>query len=77
MFSSVQILLKDNNITLHMMAYTYFHSIWYENSDACFPNFGAARTPYLMYDVYTYDSLHGMCFPTVDNTVMKSVVPII
>ena len=37
-----------------------------ENSDACFPNFGAARTPYLMYDVYTNVSLvHGMCFPTV------------
>ena len=24
-----------------------------------------ARTPYLMYDVYTNDSLHGVCFPTV------------
>ena len=27
MFSSVQILLKDSNITLHMIAYTYFYSI--------------------------------------------------
>ena len=41
--------------------------LWYENSDACFPNFGAARTPYLMYDVYTNDSLHGVCFPTVKD----------
>ena len=64
-FSSVQILLKDSNITLHMMVYTYFLPLLYENSDACFPNFVAARTPYLMYDVYTNDSLHGMCFPTV------------
>ena len=31
----------------------------------CFPNFGAARTPYLKYDIYTYDSLHGVCFSTV------------
>ena len=48
-----------------MIGYTYFYSICYENRNACFPNFGAARTPYLMYDVYTNDSLHGMCFPTV------------
>ena len=59
MISSVQILLKDNNSTLHIMVYklyTYFLLLWYENSDACFPNFGAARTPYLMHDVYTNDS---------------------
>ena len=30
-----------------------------------FPNFGTARTPYLIYDVYTNDSPHGVCFPTV------------
>ena len=66
MFSRVKILLKDSNITLHMIAYTYFYFLLYENSDACFPNFGSARTPYLMYDVYTNDSLHGMCFPTVN-----------
>ena len=70
MFSSVQILLKDNNITLHMMVYTYCLPLRYKNSDACFSNVGAARTPYLMYDVYTNDSLHGMCFPTV-VTVLK------
>ena len=57
------------HITLHMMAYTYFVSLLYENSDACFPNFGAVRTPYLMYDVYTNDSLHGVCFPTVFKTL--------
>ena len=60
-------LLKDNKITLHMMACMYFVSLWYENSDACFPNFGAARSPYLMHDVYTNDSLHGVCFLTVIN----------
>ena len=48
-----------------MIAYMYFVSLWYENSDACFPNSGSARTPYLMYDVYTNDSIHGVCFPTV------------
>ena len=37
MFSSIHILLKDKAITLHMMAYTYFLSLRYENSDACFP----------------------------------------
>ena len=56
---------KRHNITLHMMAYTYFQSLLYENSDACFPNFGTAQTPYLMYDIYTNDSLHGVCFPTM------------
>ena len=65
MFSSVQILLKDSNITLHIIVYTNFYSLRYQNSGVCFPNFGAARTPYLMYDVYTNDSLHGVCFPTV------------
>ena len=25
----------------------------------------SARTPYLMYDVYRNDSLHGVCFPIV------------
>ena len=29
--------------------------------------FGTARTPYLTYDVYTNDSLHGVCFPTVNK----------
>ena len=24
------------------------------------------RKPYLMHDVYTNDSLHGVCFPTVN-----------
>ena len=48
-----------------MIAYTYFSFILYENRDACFPNFSSARTPYLMYDIYTNDRLHGMCFPTV------------
>ena len=33
-----------------------------KNSDAGFPNFCAARTPYLMYDVYTNDSV----FPDSD-----------
>ena len=65
MISSKHILLKDNNITLHMMAHTYCLPSCYENSDACFPNFGTARTPYLIYDVYTNDSPHGVCFPTV------------
>ena len=65
MFSCIQILLKDNNITLHMMVYMYFLPL-YENSDVCFPNFGAAQTTYLMYDVYTNDSLHEMCFPGSD-----------
>ena len=65
MFSSIHILLKDNNIMLHMMAYTYFLSLRYANSDACFPKLGTARTSYLMYDVYTNDSKHGVCFPTV------------
>ena len=64
-FSNIHILLRDNNITLHMMAYTYSLSLLYENSDVCFPNFGAARTLHLMYDVYTNDSLRGVCFPTV------------
>ena len=65
MFSSIHILLEDNNITLHMMSYTCFLSLGYENSDACFPNFDTVRTPYLMYDVCTNDCLHGVCFPTV------------
>ena len=61
----------------------YFCSLWYENSNACFPNVGAARTPYLMYDVYTNDSKHGLCFPTLSvvkgsavqcNTVQYSTV---
>ena len=67
MFSKnhIHVLLKDNKITLHMMAYMSFFSLRYENSDACFPNFGAARTPYLMYDVYTNDSKHRLCFPTL------------
>ena len=69
MFSSVQVLLKDSNIMLHMIEYTYFYALSYENSNACFPKFGAARTPYLMHDVYTNDSLHGMCFPTVFKPV--------
>ena len=31
-----------------------------------FLNFdGAARTPYLMYDAYTNDSLHRVCLPIV------------
>ena len=25
-----------------------------------------------MYDVYTNDSLHEMCFPTVDNIIVKT-----
>ena len=50
---------------MHMMAYTFFLSLKYKNSDAWFPNFGAARTPYLMYDIYTNDSKHGLCFPTL------------
>ena len=70
MFSRKRISLKYNTITLHM----YFCSFWYENSDACFLNFGAARTPYLMYDVYTNDSLHGLCFPTVFNCNSVSVI---
>ena len=65
MFSSIHILLKDDNIKLNMMAYTYILSLWYENSDARFPKCGAGRTSYLMYDIYTNDSLHGVCFPTV------------
>ena len=31
-------------------------------SDASFPNFGAARIPYLMFDVNTNYSKHGLCF---------------
>ena len=56
---------------LHMIVYTYFYSLLYENSDACFLNFGAARTPYpmYMYDVYTKDSKHGLCFPTLKYVV--------
>ena len=38
----------------------------------CFPNFGAARTPYLMYDVYTNDRLHGICFPGSER-VLKGI----
>ena len=55
-----------------MMVYTYFLPLRYENSDACFPNFGAAPTPDLMYDVYTNDSLHGVCFPTVLHIVTQT-----
>ena len=66
---SIHILLKGNNITLHMMTYGYFYYLWHENSDACFPNFRAARTPFLLYDVYTNDSKHGLvsrhCFSSV------------
>ena len=71
MISGKHILLKDNNITLHMMAYTYFLPLLYENSNACFPNFGTTRIPYLIYDVYTNDSPHGVCFPTVQLVPMK------
>ena len=66
------ILLKDNNITLHMMAYTYCLPLRCENSNACFPNFGTARTPYLIYDVYTNDSPHGVCFPKVITEICRS-----
>ena len=41
----------------------------------CFPNFDAARTPYLMYDVYTNDSLHKVCFSTVILSHLKILVP--
>ena len=68
MIPSKHILLKDNKITLHMMVYTYVLPLFYENSDACFRNFGTSRTPYLIYDVYTNDSPHGVCFPTVIAT---------
>ena len=74
MFTRNHILLEDNHFTLHMMACMYFVPLLYENSDACFPNFCAARTPYLMYDVYTNDSLHGVCFPTVVH-VLNSTCP--
>ena len=39
-----------------------FFCLYDENSDVCFPNFGVAQTPYLMYEVYTNASLHG-CVP--------------
>ena len=48
-----------------MITYMYFCSLLYENSGACFPTFGAARTPYLMYDLYTNDSKRELCFPTL------------
>ena len=63
MFSRNHILLEDNHFTLHMMACMYLIPLLYENSDACFPNFGAARTPYLMYDVYTKKKLTRSVFP--------------
>ena len=31
-----------------------------------FPNFGSVRTANFTCDVYTNDSLHGVCFPTVN-----------
>ena len=31
--------------------------------------FGAARTPYLMYEVYINDSLHGVRFPKVHTFI--------
>ena len=37
----------------------------------CFPNFGTARTQYLMYYVYTNDSPHGVCFPTVIHNTSR------
>ena len=73
MFSRKNTLLKDNKITPHMIAYMYFCSLLYENNNACFPNFGAARTPYLMYDVYTNDSKHGLCFPTLKYLLHISI----
>ena len=45
-----------------MTAYMYNFSLLYENSDACFPKFGAALTPYLMYNVYTNYSKHRLKF---------------
>ena len=54
MFSRKHILLKYNNITLHMIAHMYFCSLRYGKKHiTCFPNFGAARTLYHMYDVNT------------------------
>ena len=64
MFSRIHILLKDNYITLHMMAYTYFFLYDMKIAMRIFQTL-VARTPYLMYDVYTNDSLHGVCFSTV------------
>ena len=64
MFSRIHILLKDNYIALHMMAYTYFCLYDMKIAMRVFQTL-VARTPYLMYDVYTNDSLHGVCFLTV------------
>ena len=41
-----------------------------------FPNFGSVRTINFTCDVYTNDSLHGVCFPTViSNELNFSEVP--
>ena len=40
-----------------------------------YPNFGTVRTVNFTCDMYTNDSLHGVCFPTVlsDSEVIKLV----
>ena len=50
------------------MEITYINGIRY------FPNFGSVRTVKFTCDVYTNDSLHGVCFPTVihaDNMMIS------
>ena len=55
-------MLKDNNFTLHMMAYASDFYLQYFYDTACFPKFSAVRTRILKYDVFTNDSYHGL-FP--------------
>ena len=59
--------VMDNNFILHMMVYVSKNfKLKYWNDTACFLKLGAVRTGTLMYDVYTNDRYHRLCFLTVD-----------
>ena len=47
-----------------MITYVSVFKLKYLNGTACFLKFSANRTCTLMYDVYTNESYHRICFPT-------------
>ena len=50
-----------------MVVYVLLFEIAYINGIRYNPNFGSVQNVKFTCDVYTNDSLHGMCFPTMDN----------
>ena len=44
-------------------------------SAVCFPTFSAVRTDTLTYDVYKNETYHGLCFPTINQSVHGNFIP--